>query len=321
VRAPTAPTTAAHAAAAQDAPAPQPPRMTVEAARRVIESVIIAVITSTGLYLVGSVYTEAYYGRMSIEAAALDLTPPYVALQAVHVVDSLLQYPLALLLVYLLYRTVVTRLPRVRSRANLLRQRFGRLGLLVANGLIVSPLVLAAVNTSNNPALAQTNSPLSEVADLMELAGTALVVYVLWLSLGRRQLLLTEVQQRKLVPIGLLFTLYLLDALVVTAQDAAVDAERFMTGASDSSVAVVFTMASGVQPLPSADLLLVTIRNGHYFVVERQPNSPSRMPVAYAVPVRAVDAVQMTRVNPAAPSQPSGIVIELFPTPTASPAP
>jgi hypothetical protein len=294
--------------------------MTVEGARRVVESVIIAVITSTGLYLVGSVYTEAYYGRMSIEASALDLTPPYVALQAVHVVQSLLEYPVSLLGLYLLSRVVLTRLPRVRTWAQAVRQRGGRLALLVANGLIVAPLVAAAVSAGLDPALAQTNSPLSEVADLMRMAGAVLVLYVLWLSLGARQLLLPQLQQRQLVPIVLLFTLYLLDALAVTAHDARVDAERLMTGSSDSSVAVVFSMASGVSPLPSRDLLLVTIRNGHYFVVERQPLPPSRIPVAYAVPVRAVDAVQMRRVNPAAPGT-AGFGLEGFADPPAAPAP
>jgi hypothetical protein len=301
-------------------PTSPPPRVTLEGARRVLESVIIAVITSTGLYLVGSVYTEAYYGRMSIEASALDLTPPYVALQAIHVVQSLLEYPVTLLALYFLSRFVITRLPRVRTWKASLLQRFGRLALLIANGLIVLPLVLAAVNATLDPALVQTNSPLSEVASLMAVGGTALVAYVLWLSVGPRQLLLTELQHRKPVPIVLLFALYLLDALVATAHDATVDAEQFMTGASDSSMAAVFTMASGVQPLPSTDLLLVTIRNGHYFVVARQANPPSQIPVAYAIPVRAVDAVQMERVNPAAPA-PQGLLIEVFPTPTASPGP
>jgi hypothetical protein len=64
--------------------------------RKLIESVIIAVITSTGVYLVGSIYTEAYFGRMSIDAVALDLPPPYIALQATHAVQSLLVYPVVL---------------------------------------------------------------------------------------------------------------------------------------------------------------------------------------------------------------------------------
>src|SRR5215208_6157947 len=47
-------------------------------AQRFIEAAAIAVVTSTGLYLVGSVYTDAYYGRMSIEVTSLDLSPPYI---------------------------------------------------------------------------------------------------------------------------------------------------------------------------------------------------------------------------------------------------
>ena len=48
-------------------------------AQRLVESVLLAAATSTGLYLVGSVYTDAYYGRMSIDAASLDLAPPLAA--------------------------------------------------------------------------------------------------------------------------------------------------------------------------------------------------------------------------------------------------
>ena len=52
----------------------------LEAVRRVVESVVIAVVTSTGVYLVGSVYTDASYGRVSIDTASLDLPPPFIAL-------------------------------------------------------------------------------------------------------------------------------------------------------------------------------------------------------------------------------------------------
>jgi hypothetical protein len=297
----------------------QPLRTTIETARKVLESLIIAVVTSTGLYLVGSVYTEAYYGRMSIEAGALDLTPPYIALQSVHVVQSLLIYPVALLWLYLLFRLfrwATTRLPRLRSGIDSLRRRLGRLGLLVVNGVIIAPLILAAFNAAVDPALAQTNSPLSEVASLMQFCGAALVVYVVWLSLGPRHLLFTEIKRRQLLPIALLFTLYLLDALVATAEDATIDAELMLTGVSDSSVAVNFTLASGVQALPDTELLLITIRNGHYFVVEKQPDPPSLTPSAYAIPVRAVDAVHMVRVNPASPIT-GDFEITLFASPTA----
>jgi hypothetical protein len=298
-------------------PAAAPPRVTVEAARRIIEPVVIAVATSTGVYLVGSVYTDAYYGRMSIDAAALDLTPPFIALQAVHVLQSLVVYPVLLLVLYLLYRAVTARLPQVRSWSGQQLQRFGRPALLVVNGLTVFPLILAAASAGANPALIQTTSALSEVASLMQVAGLALAVYVVWVSLGPRKLLLAEFQQRRVLPIVLVFVLYLLGSLVQTADRARANAEQLMTGASDASVAVSFTMTTGVATLPSTDLLLVAIRNGHYFVVERQPDPPSRTPSAYAIPIRAVDAVHMERVIPAAPSS-EGIVIELFPT---TPAP
>jgi hypothetical protein len=72
-------------------------------------------------------------------------------------------------------------------------------------------------------------------------------------------------------------------------------------------------------PLPSNELIFVAMRNSHYFVVERQPDPPSRTPRAFAVPFRAVDAVEFERVNPAAPSA-SGIVITLD-GPGANPAP
>jgi hypothetical protein len=65
----------------------------LETARRIAESVIVAAISSAGLYLVGTVYTDAYYGRLSIEVTSLDLAPPYVALQSVHAIWGLLEYP------------------------------------------------------------------------------------------------------------------------------------------------------------------------------------------------------------------------------------
>ncbi len=288
-----------------DSPAASP---VLEATRRLVESVVVAVVTSTGVFLVGSVYTEAYYGRMSIDANALDLPPPYVALQAVHAVQSLVAYPALLLLAYWLYRIVAARLPRARSWSDRLLRRFGRLALLAVNVLIVLPLVLAAADSGANPALIQTTSALSEVVSLMQAAGIALLAYVVWLSLGPRRLLFGELQRRRIVPLVLLFALYLLGALVNTAARARANAEHLMTGASDTSVAVAFTMASGVAPLPSANLLLVAIRNGHYFVVERQPDPPSLTPTAFAVPFRAVDSVRMERVNPAAPAS-EGIVV------------
>jgi len=73
-------------------------RPAFETARRIAESIIIAAASSAGLYLVGTVYTDAYHGRLSIEVTSLDLAPPYVALQSVHALWGLLEYPLILLL-------------------------------------------------------------------------------------------------------------------------------------------------------------------------------------------------------------------------------
>ena len=87
---PTAPPADQPADAVVEASTPTaPPQVTVGTARGVIA-------TSTGVYLVGSVYTDDYYGRMSIDANALDLTPPFIALQAFHVLQSLLVYPVLL---------------------------------------------------------------------------------------------------------------------------------------------------------------------------------------------------------------------------------
>lgn len=280
------------------------------AGRRLIESLVVAVVTSTGVYLVGSVYTEAYYGRMSIDANALDWPTTYVALQAVHALQSLLVYPVVVLLLYLLDRFVTARLPRPRSW--LVRQidRFGSLAILVINGLVVLPLIVAAVAAGSNPALIQTTSALSEVVSLMQVTGLALLVYVVWLSLERRAFLVAELRRRQIVPLVLVIAVYLLGALVNTANRARYNAERLMTGASDASLAVTFVMADDMPPLPSANLILVAMRNGHHFVVERQPDPPSRAPRSYAVPFRAVDSVEMERVNLAPPSD-DGIVISL----------
>ena len=57
--------------------------------------------------------------------------------------------------------------------------------------------------------LAQTTlrSVLGEVAGLMGTLGTLLVLYLIWLSFGPRRNLVSEVRDRKIVPIALLFAL------------------------------------------------------------------------------------------------------------------
>jgi hypothetical protein len=302
--------------AEQAAENPQPPADLPDSAfpglreaRRFFESIIVAVATSTGIYLVGSVYLEAYYGRMSIDVATLDFAPPYIALQSMHVVTNLLSYPIALASIYAIYRFVLSRARWWRTGYEIVHQRFGRLFLLVLNLLIVSPLILAAIRIGEDRGVFNSSSTLSEVSELMQLFGVTLLIYVIWLSLGPRLLILTEIRRHKALPIALLAVLYLLDSLIATANSAEQDAERLMTGESDSSTAVTFTLAAGVRAtLPDAELILVTMRNNSYYVVERQPSPPSGRPMTYVVPSRAVDEARLQRIN-SAQSEESGITI------------
>jgi len=268
--------------------------------QRVIESAVIAVATSTGLYLVGSVYTDAYYSRLSIEVTALDLAPPFIALQSAHVLQSLAEYPVTLLGLYLLYRVLSSRLGWLRAMYYRLLQRLGRLFLLIVNLAIVSPLVAAAIMAEIKEAETGASSVLSEVAGLMGTLGTVMLIYVIWLSFGPRLVILSEIRARKITPIALLFALYLLDALIATASNAAYDAELLMTGLADGSIAIELTMSDGVnEAIPATGLILVTARNGNYYVVERQSFPPSLRPVAYAVPFDSVDVIRMQRINEA----------------------
>jgi hypothetical protein len=270
------------------------------ATRRVIESAIIAVATSATLYLVGSVYTEAYYGRMSIDVTSLDLAPPFIALQATHVVTSLLQYPTTLLIVFGIYRMLSSQMPRLRSWYDRVYQRLGRLLLLVVNVLIVSPLLVAAIRAGSDLGMLYNSSVLSEVATLLETFGFLLLVYVIWLSFGPRLVILSQIREHKPIPIALIFIVYLLDSLIATAHGAALDAELLMTGQSDTSIEIAFTTADGVRgTLPQSGLLLVTARGGNYYVVEQQSFPPSVRPIAYVVPFDSVDVARLQRLNAA----------------------
>jgi hypothetical protein len=305
----------------QDDDASDEPIQVFGTAQRVIESAVIALATSTGLYIVGSVYTEAYYSRLSIEVTSLDLAPPFIALQSAHVLESLLEYPLALLFFYLLYRLLTSRIARLQSWYDRARQRFGRLFLLIVNLLVVSPLVIAAFQAGIDAGLTGASSVLGNVAGLMGTFGLLLFFYVIWLSFGPRQVIIAQIRERKIIPIALLAALYLLDALIATANGAAEDAELLLTGAAESSIEVTFTMTDGVSDtLPSSGLLLVTARNGNYYVVERQPVPPSRRPVAYVVPFDSVDVARTQRVNEADPPLDEILIGEImneFATPTA----
>lgn len=268
------------------------------AAQRAIESIVIAVVTSSGLYLIGTVYLEAFYGRMSIDAAALDFNPPFVALQAMHVLPALLEYPISLLFLFFLYRMITSRAPRLRAWYQSLGQRFGRLFLVLINLLTVSPLLVAAVQAGTDLALIDASSVLSEVAELMMTIGSLLFFYILWLSFGPRLTVLSQIREHRLLPLTLIFLLYLLDALVASAHGAALDAELLMTGSSASSVTIEFTLADDVQTtLPDTELLLVTTRLGNFYVVERQPMPPSTRPVAYVIPSGSVDSARLQRVT------------------------
>jgi hypothetical protein len=299
-----------------DAPAetaPDGPSQVFGTAQRLIESAVIAVATSTGLYLVGSVYTDAYFSRMSIEVTSLDLSPPFIALQSVHVLESLLEYPSALLFFYLLYRLLTSRIPRLRSWYDRVKQRFGRLFLLIVNLAIVSPLMTAAVRAGIDAEMAGASTVRSDVASLMAGLGSLLFFYVIWLSFGPRDVIISQIRQRKLVPIVLLAALYLLDALIATANGAERDAELLLTGEAESSIEVIFTMTEGVRDtLPDTGLLLVTARNGNYYVVERQPIPPGRRPVAYVVPFDSVDSARMQRVNEADVELPEMLMDEIM---------
>ena len=268
----------------------------LETARRIAESVIIAAVSSVGLYLVGTVYTDAYYGRLSIEVTSLDLAPPYVALQSVHALWGL-RYPLLLLLFYVLYRTFAAPTRRLGAWLTETGRRYPRLLPVLANLAVVTPLLLDALVTFRERELPH-RSVLTEVNSVLGYAGLVLLGYVVWLGWSQRRYLVSEIRARKLVPIALVFLVYLLSALAATGIVAELAAEDLLTGASDASLRVEFVTKPGVLPeLADKELILVTTRNGAYFVVEREPSPPSRQPTSYVVPLTAVDAARVGRFN------------------------
>ena len=272
----------------------------IGAAQRLVESVLLAAATSTGLYLVGSVYIDAYYGRMSIDATSLDLAPPYVALQAMHVLPSLLEYPITLGILVGLYRLLGRRLERVRDAYDWMRSRMGRVFLFIINLIVVSPLLVATISATIDPLSIMSASVVSEVTELMQVFGGMLLVYVFWLSFSARRDILGELRRHRWVPIALLGMLYLLDALIASAHGAAQDAELLMSGYSASSLAITFDDPSGeLADLEQKDLLLVIARNGIFYVVERQPYPASTQPVAYMIPGDQVANARVQRVVPA----------------------
>jgi hypothetical protein len=269
----------------------------LDTVRRIAESVIIAVISSAGLYLVGSVYIDAYYGRLAIEATSLDLPPPYVALQSVHALWGLLDYPLTLLLAYVLYRAIASPSRRLGQWLGRARERFPRQLLVLANLIVVAPLLLDAAASLRERELPH-RSVLTEINSVLGYVGLILLVYVLWLGWDQRRFLLSDIKARKLVPIALVFIAYLLSALVTTGEVAELAAVDLLTGASPSGLRVEFVREPGVLPeLVGKDLILVTTRNGAYYVVERQLSPSSQPPTSYVVPLTEVDAARVRPVN------------------------
>jgi hypothetical protein len=247
------------------------------------------------LYLVGSVYTDAYYGRLSMEATSLDLAPTYVGLQSIHAVWALLEYPLILLLLYVLYRIVTWFVPRSARWVDEARQRFPRLLAILVNIAIVVPLLVDDFRASFWERELPHRSVLTEVTSLLQTAGLILVAYAVWLA-WRRRFLLTEIRAHRIVPIALVFTVYLLGALASTAAIAELAAEDLLTGASDAALRVEFLREPGVLPeLDGKDLILVTARNSVYYAVERESVPPSEQPTSFVVPYSAVEGAEVSR--------------------------
>lgn len=267
----------------------------VSSARRLGESFLLAVLGSTGLYLVGSVYTEAYYSRMSIEVNALNLQTTHVAVQAFHVLQALLGYPITFLVFWGIYRVLVRRTRWLRSAYGWARGRFERAVLLVTNLVIVTPLVIDASRAVSRAAV-PSSSTIAEVSNLLATTVLVLVAYGVWISLGPRRTFFAELRRRRVIPIALLLLAYLTSSLIDTADAASEAASTFLLGMSDNSLVIEFTMRPDRDPLATdADLLLVTLSNGNYFVVERQPDPPSLRPRSYMVPMASVDFVTVQR--------------------------
>lgn len=267
----------------------------VSSARRLGESFLLAVLGSTGLYLVGSVYTEAYYSRMSIEVNALNLQTTHVAVQAFHVLQGLLGYPITFLIFWGIYRVLVRRTRWLRSAYGWARGRFERAVLLVTNLVIVTPLVIDASRAVSRAAVPSA-STIAEVSNLLATTVLVLVAYGVWISLGPRRTFFAELRKRRVIPIALLLLAYLTSSLIDTADAASQAARTFLVGMSDNSLVIDFTMRPDRDQLATdADLLLVTVSNGNYFVVERQPDPPSLRPRSYMVPMASVDFVTVQR--------------------------
>jgi hypothetical protein len=264
----------------------------LETVRRIAEPIFIAAISSVALYLVGFVYVDAYYGRLSLEILSPDLPSPYVALQSIHALWGLLDYPLTLLIVVGLYR-VLAELSRGPGKWLVhTRERFPHLLPLLANLIVVAPLLLKAGASWQARELPH-RSVLTEITSVLGYVGVILLIYILWLGWQRRYLL-TEIQARKAIPIALVLAAYLLSALVQTGEAAELAAVDLLTGASPAATRVTFVAKPGVFPdLAGMDLVLVAERGGTYYVVAWETSPPSPWATSYAIPTSAIDAVRM----------------------------
>jgi hypothetical protein len=276
-------------------------RPVLDTVRRIGESVIIAAVTSAGFYLVGSVYTEAFYSRLSIEVTSLDLAPPYIALQSTHALQGLLSYPTALLFGFMLYRTLVAPGRFLHRMLAAALHRAPRLARVLGNVLVIVPLFIEiALNSSLFDQDLEPDSVLTEAVSVLGNASMVLLLYAIWLGWSQRQFLISQIRARRLVPIVLVTGVFLLNAMVSTATVANQAAEQLLTGAADDSMNVVFTLQPGLpNPLAGKELILVTARNGSYYVVERQPEPPSGVPRSFMVPMASVQIAEVRRINDA----------------------
>jgi hypothetical protein len=151
-----------------------------------------------------------------------------VALQSVHALWGLLEYPLILLLFYVLYRTLALPARRLGTWLAQTRRRFPRLLSILANVVVVAPLLLDALASFREQELPH-RSVLTEVHSVFGHAGLVLLGYVVWLGWSQRRFLVSEVRARKLVPIALVFLVYLLSALATTGVVAELAAVELLT--------------------------------------------------------------------------------------------
>jgi hypothetical protein len=270
------------------------------AARKVGESFVIAVVTSTGLYLVGSVYTGSYYSRLSVDVASLDLAPAYVAVQAIHALPGLLQYPLTLLALWLLYRTFAAPGKRFAAEVGRLRARHPRGTVVAANLLLVGPLLGGALALGIDQSTGAPDAVLAELAGVLTTVSLVLLVYAVWLGWSQRASLADLIRARAVLPIGLIGLVYLLHAMAGTSGVAEAAAIRLMTGQAGNSLGIELTLADDVDPdWGDAALVLVIQRQVSFFVVERQPIPPAQRPRAWVVPAGSVETARVQRLTDA----------------------